>query len=162
MSDEWVQYRPKLAIYDVLSKPGGVSVAMAMKRADAALEQHRDEGVKALGAALDKLDELAAARSVDPDQFYELSTFVLDIAGIFQPPLCRAANSLCDLVQRMKAAGRWDWPSIDVHLASMRLLSGKQDDKDPAVQTVLNGLGAVVSRYPDPSPPDPPRPQPSP
>ena len=158
MSDSWTQYRPKLALYDILAKGGGVSVVTAMQRADAAVEAHRAEATKALGVTLAKLDALAAARTLAPDEFYEHSTFVLDIAGIFQPPLCRAANSLCDLVQRMKAAERWDWPSIDVHLASMRLLAGKTDDKDPAVQTVLNGLGAVVSRFPDPLPPDPPKP----
>jgi len=158
MSDSWTQYRPKLALYDILDKGGGVSVATAMQRADAAVEVHRAEATKALTAALAKLDALGAARTQAPDEFYEHATFVLDIAGIFQPPLCRAANSLCDLVQRMKAAERWDWASIDVHLASMRLLAGKTNDKDPSVQTVLNGLGAVVSRFPDPSPPDPPKP----
>ena len=159
MSDEsWTQYRPKLAIYDILDKPGGVSVDVAMKRADAALENHREQANRALILTLQKLDALAAAKTENPDQFYELSTFVLDVAGIFQPPLCRAANSLCDLIVRMKAAGRWDWPTIHVHLSSMKLLAGKQDDKDPAVQTVLTGLGAVVGRYADPSPPDPPKP----
>ena len=158
MSDEWKQYKPKLALYDILDKPGGVSVEMAMRRADAALEHHREDASKALSLTMQKLDALTIARTLAPDQFYERATFVLDIAGIFQPPLCRAANSLCDLVQRMQAADRWDWPSIEVHLASMRLLMGKTDDKEPSVQTVLKGLGAVVSRFPDPAPPDPPRP----
>jgi hypothetical protein len=157
MSDSWTQYRPKLALYDILNK-GGVSVDVAMKRADAAVEQHRDKAGVALEAAIDKLDAFARARGgADYDHLYEQATFVLDIAGIFQPPLFRAAHSLCELSHRMKAAARWDWPAIDVHIGSMRLLIGKRDDKDPAVQAVLTGLHAVVARYPDPSPPDPPK-----
>lgn len=154
----WTQYKPKLALYDILDKPGGISVDQAMQRADAALEQHRAGATAALRDAMNKLEELARSRDIArAGECYELSIFVLDIAGIFQPPLCRAANSLCELVLRMKAAGKWDWPSIDVHVSTMKLLADKRDESDPAVQTVLKGLGSVVSRFPDPSPPDPPK-----
>jgi hypothetical protein len=162
MSDSWTQYRPKLALYGILDK-GGISVDDAMKRADAAVEGHREKAGAALEAAIEKLEAFARARGAPQhDALYEQSTFVLDIAGIFQPPLFRAAHSLCELTHRMKAAERWDWPAIDVHVGSMRALIGKRDDKDPTVQAVLTGLHAVVARYADPSPPDPPKPAPQP
>ena len=89
-------------------QPGGISVDQAMQRADAAVEQHRAGATTALRDAMDKLDALARSRDLARiDECYELSCFVLDIAGIFQPPLCRAANSLCELALRMKAAGKW-------------------------------------------------------
>lgn len=162
MSDAWKQYKPKLALYDVLDKPGGVSVDVALKRAENAIENYRGRATTSLNETLVKLERIAKARAEpNPDEVYELATFVLDIAGIFMPDLCRAAHSLCELVHRMKAAGKWDWPAIDVHVSAMRLLFDVKSDPQ-AVQSVLTGLGAVVARYPDPSPPDPPKPQPAP
>lgn len=160
MSDPWKQYKPKLALYDILDKAGGVSVDVAMKRADQAMENHRASAKTALVDAVTKLE--ARVRTAGPPaakEIYDLATFVVDIAGIFQPPLFRAASSLCDLTQRMEASGRWDWPSVAVHASTMRLLMDARDDKDPAVQAVLRGLGSVVAKYPDPTPPDPPKPQ---
>lgn len=160
MSDEWKQYKPKLALYDVLDKPGGVLVGDALRRAEAQVENYRGQANAALGASVAKLEGIVRAGGTpNLDEIYEQATFVLDIAGIFAPPLCRAAHSLCELVHRMKAAGRWDWPAIAVHVSTMRLLIGQKDDKDPGVVSVLNGLGAVVAKYPDPSPPDPPKPK---
>ncbi len=157
MSDGWRQYKPKLALYGVLNN-GGLSVDEAMRRANTEVDNHRAEATRVINDALDKLEALARAREPESAaQCYDLSSFILDIAGIFQPPLCRAASSLCELAMRMQAAGKWDWPSVDVHVATMRLLAGKHDDTDPTVQTVLKGLASVVSRFPDPAPPDPPR-----
>lgn len=162
MNDDWQQYRPKLALYDVLDKPGGVSVDTALKRAESAMENHRGQATNALTQRVQLLESIAKARTEEgAAQVYEISTFILDIAGIFQPPLCRAAHSLCELVHRMKAADRWDWPAIDVHIGAMRVLMGKMNDRDPAVLSVLHGLGAVVAKYPDPSPLEPPKLMPS-
>lgn len=154
----WTQYKPKLQIYDVLDKPGGAGVDQVMKRAEQALENHRIQAIAALRETIAQL-EAAARRADDASaaRVYALSTDVLDVAGIFLPPLCRAANSLCDLAQRMNAAGRWDWPSVNVHVSAMRLLLDRTDESDPAVQAVLRGLGSVVAKFPDPAPPDPPR-----
>ncbi|MEJ0058817.1 MAG: hypothetical protein WDM79_04165 [Terricaulis sp.] len=84
-----------------------------------------------------------AARGAPPDteQVYELAVFVLDIAGIYMPALCRAAHSLCELVHRMKAAGKWDWPAIDVHVSAMRLLLEMKEGSDASAKVVLDGLG---------------------
>src|SRR5262249_16429862 len=122
-----------------------------MRRADAGLEAHRKQANAMIRLKLRELDELAQAHADDKAALYERAAYVLDIAGLFLPPLCRAAFSLCDLITRMQASGRWDWPSVDVHLAAMRLLLAKSDDKDPEVQTMLSGLGAVVGRHPDAS-----------
>jgi hypothetical protein len=161
MSDAWKQYKPDLALYDVLDKPGGVSVDVALKRADQAIENYRGQAMSALRGKMTALEAIARARAAPPDseQVYELSVFVLDIAGIYLPGLCRAAHSLCELVHRMKAAGKWDWPAIDVHVSSMRLLLEMKEGADASAKVVLDGLGAVVAKYPDPSPPDPPKPK---
>lgn len=153
----WKQYKPNLPIYDVLDKPGGVSVDVAMQRAEQAVENYRGQALGALSDAVAKLEaRVRAGGEGEPDALYAQALFVLDIAGIYNPALCRAANSLCDLAQRMKAASKWDWPSVAVHVSAMRLLMERPDERDAAAQAVLQGLGSVVARFPDPHP-EPPR-----
>jgi len=145
--------RPKAPFFDVLNKPGGVSLSTALNRAENALEKHRGDADNALNATIQKIEILARAREVERGQeFYDLSLFILDIAGLFQPPLCRAANSLCELVYRMRAAKTWDWSAVDVHVGALRLLNGRRSDKDADVISVLSGLGSVVAKFPDPTP----------
>ncbi|MGE0596247.1 MAG: hypothetical protein AB7P07_07775 [Hyphomonadaceae bacterium] len=158
MTAAWKQYKPKLAIYDILDKPGGISVDAAMQRAEQAVENYRGQAMSALGDAVAKLERsVRAADAERTEDIYAQSLFVLDIAGIYNPALCRAANSLCDLAQRMKTAGQWDWPSVAVHVSAMRLLMQRPDETDPAAQAVLKGLGSVVAKYPDPTPEPPPK-----
>jgi len=159
MSDQWMQYRPKLQIYEVLDRPGGITVEQALLRADAAMEQHRGKAVEALREAVERLESIVRERNLAHiDEVYTRSTFVLDIAGIFQPALCRAAQSLCELVHRLRALNKWDWAAVQVHVSSMRLLIDMPDAPEDSVKAVLDGLAAVVAKYPDLSPPDPPRP----
>lgn len=153
----WTQYKPKLALYDVLDKPGGASVDAAMKRAEQAVENYRGQAMVAMNDSIRKLDQLTAAKA-DTGSVYQLSLDVLNVAGLYHPSICRVANSLCDLAQRLQAAGRWDWPSVAVHVSSMRLLTDRADESDASVQAVLRGLATIVAKYPDPSPPAPPRP----
>ncbi|HVY83742.1 MAG TPA: hypothetical protein VG943_01305 [Caulobacterales bacterium] len=159
MSDQWMHYRPKLQIYEILDKPGGITVEQALQRADRAIEQHRDRATEALRENIAKLEAMVRERGApNPDAVYALATFAVDIAGVYAPPLCRASQSLCELVHRLKAVGKWDWAAVAVHVSSMRLLMDMGAGMEASVQSVLDGLGAVVAKYPDPSPPDPPRP----
>lgn len=151
MSEEWKRYHPKLAVFDILSK-GGVTVERALQRAESAVEHHRSKANLTLEDDLMRLEHIVTVKDrADQERIYKISTDILSVASMFQPPLCRAANSLCELVSRMQAADRWEWPPVAVHVGAMRVLLGKQDDRDPQVVSVLNGLGAVVSRYPDAS-----------
>ncbi len=152
MSEPWKQFRPQLSLYEALEKPGGVSVDTALKRAENAMEAYRVQANSATAQRVQQLEIIAKSRSEEgASMIYDISTYILDIAGLFQPPLCRAAQSLCELVHRMNAAERWDWPSIDVHISAMRLLMGRREDKEPADMSILLGLSAVVAKYPDPS-----------
>lgn len=147
---EWTQYKPKLGLYDILDKPGGVSVDDAMKRAERAVENYRGEAMAQMNGLIRKLEQGVQSRSeAEAKAVYQLALDVLNIAGLYHPAICRVANSLCDLAQRMSAAGRWDWPSVGVHVSSMRLLTERSDDTDPATQAVLRGLASVVAKFPD-------------
>ena len=155
MSDGWTQYKPKLALYDVLSG-GGISVDVAMKRAELQMDSHRAQAMAALASSVQALEAAVRAGGAGrPDLIYTLSVDVLDVAGLYHPTLCRAANSLCDLTQRLEAAARWDWPSVGVHVSAMRLMLDRTGEGDPALQAVLQGLAAVVAKYPEPGPESP-------
>ncbi|MES1200406.1 MAG: hypothetical protein ABUS57_03045 [Pseudomonadota bacterium] len=159
--DEWMHYRPKLQLYEILDKPGGITVETALRRADQAMEGHRGRANTALRETVEQLEKIARERGEpQPDQVYAHATFIVDIAGIFSPALCRAAQSLCELVHRLRALEKWDWASVAVHAASMRLILDMRPDMTASIDAVLDGLAAVVAKYPDPCPPDPPRPVP--
>ena len=151
MTDDWKRYNPKLALFDVLTTGGGVTVERALQRAETAMEHYRGKANTALEEEVVRLEAIVSAKSAaDQERVYKISSDILSVAGMFQPPLCHAANSLCELSSRMRAAGRWDWPAVAVHVSTMRVLLGKRDDKEPQVVSVLKGLSAVVSRYADP------------
>lgn len=150
MSADWKVYSPKLPLYDVLTKGGGVTVEHALRRAESMVENFRGRAGEALEKELSALEALVNRREPEPaDAIYKSAMEILNVSSMFQAPLCRAANSLCELVSRMRAAQRWDWASVDVHVASMRALLGKRDEKDPGVASVLKGLGALVGRFPE-------------
>ncbi|MES1158378.1 MAG: hypothetical protein ABUL42_00640 [Terricaulis silvestris] len=151
MSEQWMQYRPKLQIYEILDRPGGITVEQALLRADAAMGQHRDKAIEALRESVERLEQIVRERDLaHMDEVYERATFVLDIAGIFQPALCRAAQSLCELVHRLRGVKKWDWAAVHVHVSSMRLLIDMEDAPEESVKAVLDGLAAVVAKYPEP------------
>jgi hypothetical protein len=155
---EWTQYKPKLAFYDVLDKPGGLLVDEAMKRAEKAVENYRGQAMSEMGRLISALEQAVQSRgAADAKGVYQLALDVLNIAGLYHPAICRVANSLCDLTQRMDAANRWDWPSVGVHVSSMRLLTERSDETDPATQAVLRGLAAVVAKFPELAAQDAPR-----
>lgn len=157
--NDWARATPKLAFYDVLDKPGGLGVNDALKRAESALEGYRGQAAAEIRRLIGVLEVRVRARQeADARDVYQLALDILNIAGLYHPAICRVANSLCELAQRMSASGRWDWPSVGVHASAMRLLTDAADETDPAVQAVLRGLAAVLAKHPDPSPPDPPRP----
>src|SRR5262245_9252100 len=95
----WKQYKPKLALYDILDKPGGTSVDDAMKRAERAMENFRPQALEQMTASIRALEAKVLAKGgADAPGVYQLALDVLNIAGLYHPPICRVANSLCDLV----------------------------------------------------------------
>jgi hypothetical protein len=152
MSEEWKRYHPKLALFDVLTKGGGVTIERALQRAETAVEHHRGKANTLLEDEVLRLEAIVSGKSAaDQERIYKIASDIISVANMFQAPLCHAANSLCELSSRMRAAGRWDWPAVAVHVGAMRALLGKRDVKDAQVVSVLNGLMAVVARYPDAS-----------
>ena len=131
-----------------MAVPGGRTVAEAVKQAEAGLESHREEGMRALAISLARLETACVARAPGSEpQVYELAAALLDMAGFFDTgPLYAAAFSLCEISDRMIAAETWDWPSAAVHVRALRLILTDGCQEGESSRLILEGLAAIALR----------------
>lgn len=138
--------RPTLA--DQIRLPGGRKVAAAVASAEAALDEHRDAAVAAMARMVEELEVLCRAPSdADFDRVYPLASSLAGTAGFFDTgPFYHAAYSLCELAEKLAAAGRRDWASVEVHARALRLMlaDGFRDSEE--TRLMLEGLSALVRR----------------
>ena len=143
---------PELTLTKALRTPGGAPVAEALEKAQARLETLRqpclDELAMALGRAEDCVGRFGPA--FDDDLLREL----YDICGgpIGTPGLCgldaidQVLVSLCDLIEGLRSAKRWEQESILVHLQAFRLLLQSRLQGADA-QAIVDGLRRVTKRF---------------
>lgn len=138
---------PKLRLQAALGDPRGVLVDEAIDRATTEMGTHRESAMVEVDRALAHLRALAHAPEPgsDPEDIYRLSEEVVDLAGLFAPALCRAAQSLCDLAAKRRGKGDVDRAALSVHVESMLLLRVMGPDDERAT-AVLAGLHAVVAK----------------
>ena len=131
-----------------MSQPGGRSIHDAVRRADAALEGHRESGMLAVTTALGQLEEACRVRdNAAHGEIYEKAAALLDMAGFFDTgPLYGAAYSLCEITDLMLASGAWAWPSVDVHVRALRLILADGCVEGETSAALLAGLRSVVAR----------------
>jgi hypothetical protein len=129
-----------------MAVPGGRTVAEALERAEKGLESHREAGLVTMGVRLVWLEAAIVSRAADSTgEIYRVAAELLDMAGFFETgPFYEATFSLCDISDRMQASGSWDWPSIEVHVRSMRLILTDGCRESECSRTVLQGLLAVA------------------
>ncbi len=144
----WFRKKPRLT--SLIDASGGMTVLKGLREAEANTGSMRDEAMAAVDAVLCELEALTARPGDDVGawlgRIYTLTASLLDVAGPFGlQAMCSASYSLCDLVDRQIRARRCDAPPIQVHVASLRLLS--QPEPAPgAHQQVLDGLEALLIR----------------
>jgi hypothetical protein len=141
------KYRTNLA--RKMSAPGGVSIADAVSRADAGLEQHRTAAMAALVDCVAALEASCAAQSPGSERgVYDRAAALLDMAGFFDTgPLYKAAFSLCELADRLIETGAWNWPSITVHVRALRLILADDCRDTEQAGLILEGLSAILRRF---------------
>lgn len=131
-----------------MAEPGGRTIGDALRLADAGVERHRDEGLQTIAATLSRLEALCVGRPEGREtEIYDEAAALLDMAGFFNTgPLHTAVFSLCDISDRMIGRSTWDWPSVEVHVRSIRLIlaGGCQDDE--SARSIIVGLAAVSGR----------------
>lgn len=131
-----------------MAVPGGRTVQDALDLAEKGLEGHREAGLVTMGRLLVWLEAAMVAQATDSaGDVYPVAAELLDLAGFFETgPFYQATFSLCDIADRMQATGRWDWPSVAVHVGALRLImaDGCRDSENS--RTILKGLEAVAHR----------------
>ncbi len=141
-------FKVRPAIADQIRLPGGKKVGEAVAAADAALDDQRAAAVEGLIQGVERLEALCREPSDDGfASVYPLAANLAGTAGFFETgPFYRAVYSLCELTEKLGAAGRRDWSSVDVHVRSLRLIltTGFQDG--PEAKAMLDGLAALVRR----------------
>lgn len=144
MSDVKIfKYKSNLA--RKMAVPGGRSVEAALAAADGALETHRDAAMGLLDRNLSDLEALCAERA--EGRVYEIAGALLDLAGFFDlGAFHRAVFSLCEISDHMGTTGRWDWPSIDVHVRALRAILADDCRDTTGAAAVLEGLAAIRER----------------
>lgn len=138
---------PKLRLQAALGDPRGLLVDDAIERATAEMATHTECATFDIDRAIMSLRALATTPELrrDPAEIYRLSEEIVDLAGLFAPSLCRAAQSLCDLATKTMGRSDVDRAALSVHVESLMLLRmmGPGDERAGAI---LAGLHAVVAK----------------
>jgi hypothetical protein len=143
--------RPRLA--QLMAEKGGIYVAEALKRADAALEVLREPSLLGIDGHIAALDALLASGADAPalcEGLYSRAADIISLSGAERHEAVQvAARSLCELLDEVMDATEGLPPSalagVKVHLASIKLLHRTPDD--PAVHgPILRGLASLLDK----------------
>jgi hypothetical protein len=96
-----------------------------------------------------------ANRKGDEDfaNLYSYATRIIDSsAPVADLEIDRAAFHLCELVDRCTGLGRWDWPSVDVHIDALQLLRMDEGNLPAEARAqIFLGLKKIHDRLPKPA-----------
>jgi hypothetical protein len=138
----FIPWENKLA--EIMRQPGGVRVSEAMERADRNLEAAKAVCLDDMDKQLTELEQLAVEGGRHPEdeikhKIYDHANDVVAVAGTFGlSELGQAAFCLCELVDRLRARGKWSQAAVEVHLSACRLLRHPEDGADRS--SVIDGL----------------------
>ncbi len=141
---------PTYRLAKILRQPGGKSVAAALKDAEEGVAGLVEPCLAAIDVAMKAIDGhlasmTAGSTAAAADRLYKEANGIIGLASAAGlPEMDRAAYSLCDLLDRMQAAGRWDRSAIVVHVQALYLLRQPSAlGSDGSVRLVLLGLKKV-------------------
>lgn len=141
----------KSRLSKIIRQPGGTTVKGALKDAKRNLEKIRLECIAEIDAKLGLIQQRFGHAEDRPndaelDELYRFSNDIVGMAGLFDmPELGEAAFSLCELLDRLKNNGEWDWPAVEVHLSALTLLRRATQGAEEN-QAVLRGLRKLTAR----------------
>ena len=146
---------PKLKLAAQLRTPGGLPVEEALAAAEASLAEIRPQCLSELQALV--VDAEACFEHFRTEYNADLLTslYAIAVRGVGAGSVCGAPAadsaliSLCDLLDRLRAAGRWDRDAVAVHVRTLQLLvHAAGQNLDPAAASkILEGLHKVSARY---------------
>ena len=138
-------------------REGGKPAAVALKAADAFLQAERNRYHGWVSDALQQLDqildELPGSIPEALQAAYGLAMQIRDLGGTFNAPLVTdAADSMCELLYRLHAAGLYNAQAIATHQSVLRLVcAADQGQTSPdGMMEMLAGLKKIVGKFPRP------------
>ena len=138
---------------EMIDRPGGFSVGVALAQAKANLDALKYQGLAIIVeniAALLAEPEPNIPEAARLDNAYAASGQIIDAASPFAlDDLCTAAKGLCDLLDAAPREGGFDWRIATVHAQAMKLLLALPADapETPEARTaIMANLGEVLKR----------------
>ena len=140
------KYHVKPRLATLIKQSGGMYVGEALKRGQAVIEEHLEDCLSEIDLAMAAMEALAAKADYDIEEMYTASTRVIAACAVLSDEsLAQAARSLCDLIDRASETGKINPMSVQVHLASMKLLHRSEAGPDERAQ-IIKGLALVVEK----------------
>ena len=143
-----VQRRSRLA--EMVDRPGGVSVGVALAQAQANLGGLRDQACAIIADNIAVLLAEPAPGTIEAlrlDLAYSASNQIIDAASPFAiDDLCTAAKGLCDLLDAAPRQGGFDWRIATVHAQAMKLLLSLPTDAAAPRAAIVDNLAEVLKR----------------
>jgi hypothetical protein len=143
-------HHPENRLAKALASPGGITVGLALSRAEKALDAMRLDCMSELDAKIAQIDASVSAASFSATEsaigtVYGLSSEILHEAGMFGlNELSQVARSLCNLTDSLRQTANLDVQAIGVHVATMKLLRRPDVESDPPTRAaVLDGLKQI-------------------
>ena len=147
---------PKNRLAKLLRAAGGKPVAEALEDANANLKDIAGDAQEELQSMLRDVEARYAALGdtydgAKLDELYQIANRAIGVAGVAgREAVDVALVSLCQLLDYLKTAGRWDNASVGVHVHALRLLL-VADPQDAHVAEILDGLKRVSALYAAPA-----------
>ena len=144
-------------------REGGISADSAIAAATAFVDDQRARyfdwvtaDLLALDAQVSALHDKNGDDASHRDAAYYKAAQIRDLGGTFgYQVITETADSLCELLYRFKAAGRYSREALDTHMGAMKMVCARDvESMSPAMrQMLLEGLHKVVEKFPRPQPP---------
>lgn len=144
--------RRKSNLSQMIDKPGGVSIGVALTQSRANIEAKRAEASAVVDAQIAALEAIAAPTSPDElvvrlEEVYHAANAVIDAASPFElDDLCKGAAGLCDVIDAAQPGQPFDWRIVTVHARSLRLLQTLPVEEIDARNQVLESLRQILLR----------------
>ncbi|WP_374599904.1 chemotaxis protein CheE [Brevundimonas sp.] len=144
--------RRKSNLSQMIDKPGGVSIGVALTQARANIEAKRAEAAGVVDAQIAALESITAPDSPMElarrlEEVYHAANAVIDAASPFElDDLCKAAAGLCDVIDAAQPGQPFDWRIVTVHARSLRLLQTLPVEEVEARNQVLESLRQILLR----------------
>lgn len=140
---------PEQRLTRLIAREGGLTVAEAVQRADAAVALHAPAYAQGVDGGLAQISAaLAAGAPTGPEQLDVIYRAADSIVGLAGPAglheLGRAAYSLCELVQRFRDGAVFKAAAVQVHLDAMAVFRRPPPDQEAVTRSVMEGLAKVV------------------